>query len=368
MALHGLNTWSTRKILLVGLGLFVALVILTVELAVVAPYVLGNWHAFDYANYVEMGRALRLGQNPYGEHRYYPLPTALWIFLPLSLLPDWFRLVWVLVPVILIVIIHRIDGLLFLLFPPLWFAIGDGMLDGWLLLPLYWLLSNRPLLAGVGGALLLLKPQLALLLVIYRVGEWLVRRDASDLRAFFLTLAVLFVPSFLVDSNWIAQMLAVLPGRVSQSVDLGSQLTVSVWSWWYGGDWGRVGFVVLLMGVAVWMWQRWQQPSARAAMIEIVNLLVMVVILASSLIMLIPTVRGRKAIAVLIGVSWLAYLLSQITGSAASWTLVPLTALSFQTLFGEEHRHSALVPSLVRLKSWAKTFTANGMNPFHENR
>lgn len=368
MAPLGFNTWSTRKIILVSGALIFALLILMVELAVLTPYVLTHWHAFDYGNYVEMGRALRLGQNPYGEHRYYPLPTALWVFVPLSLLPDWFRLVWVLSPVILIVIIHRADGLLFLLFPPLWFAIGDGMLDGWLLLPLYWLLTNRPGWAGVGGALLLLKPQLALLLVIYRVGDWFIRRDMKNLHPFFLVLAVLFVPSFLIDPNWISQMLAVLPGRLSQSVDLGSQLTVSLWSWWYAGDWGRVGFALIVVAITLCVRQHWKRASARAALIEIVNLLVMIVILASSLIMLIPTLRGRKAIVVLIGVSWAAYLLSQLIGSAAPWTLLPLTALYLQLLPEEKNRHAALVPSLVQLKSWAERFTANGVNPFHENR
>jgi hypothetical protein len=90
--------------------LVLALVLLAVEIVNVLPQALAVWHPYDYGLYIEMGNAVRQGLNPIGPRHYYPLPTALWVFAPLSLMPDWFRIVWALVPSIFILVLFRRQG------------------------------------------------------------------------------------------------------------------------------------------------------------------------------------------------------------------------------------------------------------------
>ena len=172
-------TWIRRSQILT-IGVFVGVIVLAVELLTVLPYVLQVWYPYDYGRYVAMGNALRENPHSYGARAidtWYPLSAQLWVFVPLSFMPDWFRLVWVLLPLAFILRRLGASALLLFLFPPLWFAIADGMLDLWLLFPLVWMLENRPGLAGLGVVLTFVKPQVTLLAALYLLPRWIVARD-----------------------------------------------------------------------------------------------------------------------------------------------------------------------------------------------
>lgn len=322
--------WLTRRTLLIG-AVGIALIALIAEFWLLAPSVLERWRAFDYGNYVEMGYAVRQGETPYGpEHRYYPLPTVLWIFVPLSLLPDWFRIVWVIAPLVFLVVLFRRQVIPLFGFVPLWFVVGDGMLDGWLLLPLAWLLQNRTIWAGLGAALVLFKPQLAILAVMYALAHWLATRDWKNLSVFALTMLVFYVPSFIVNPNWIAQMLAVLPERAAQTAIVLPTMTGSVWAW---KELGLVG--VLIVGMALtWtlivVWRAWRSPEKRAAICQLFGLMLNPILFGSNFVMAIPTLRGQKQILIVVLLSWLAFGLDKLIGNfGGGYALIPLAALYF---------------------------------------
>ena len=223
---------------------------LLVEIISILPLTLRGWYPYDYERYVQMGSALLANPHSYGANpmdTVYPLPTQLWVFVPLALLPDWFRLVWVLVPFFSLVLVLRARSIFFFLYVPLWFVVSDGMIDGWLILPLWWLIEDRPVLAGLGAVLLLVKPQVAALAVVYMVARWLLHRNPKNLLAFALALFVFCVPAFVLDPQWILEMVRAFPVRADQSVSQIALLGSSIWSWWWLGGIGKLVFAALLI-------------------------------------------------------------------------------------------------------------------------
>lgn len=321
----------SRRNLLIGL-LSVVVLLLSIEIVLLLPHVLQVWHPYDYWQYGQMGDAVRQGRNPFGPGRFYPLPTVIWLFVPLSLLPDWFQVIWVVAPFAFILILFRRQAFPLFGFVPLWFVVGDGMLDGWLLLPLAWLLENRRGWAGFGAAILLFKPQLAILTVMFAVVCWLVRRDWRNLGAFATAMTIFYVPSFIVNPNWIAQMLAVLPNRTAQTTTLLPAMTGSVWAW---KELGLLGVLIVGMVLTVTLVlarRAWRAPEKHAAICQLFGLILNPILFGSSFVAAIPTLRGQKQILIVVLLSWLAFGLDKAIGNfGGGYVLVPLAALYFQT-------------------------------------
>lgn len=312
-------------------GLFVIFGVLLIgEIILFLPRVLQVWHPYDYWQYTQMGNAVRQGQNPFGPGRFYPLPTILWIFVPLSLMPDWFRLVWVIAPFAFVLIGFRRQAIPVFAFLPLWFVVGDGMLDGWLLLPLAWLLQNRKVWAGLGAALVLFKPQLAILAVLYAFVHWLATRDWKNAGMFVGAMVIFYVPSFIVNPMWMVQMLAVLPERAAQTTTLLPTMTASVWSWKELGYVGWFVVIIVLMMTMAWVWRAWRMPEQRTVICQLLNLILNPILFASNFVTAIPTLRGQKPILIVVGLSWLAFGLDQLIGNfGGGYVLLPLAALYF---------------------------------------
>lgn len=320
-----MKSLSRRALLIVGV--IVALLVLIVEFIMFAPVVLERWKAYDYWQYIQMGEAVRRGESPFGSGRFYPLPTILWIFVPLSLLPDWFRIVWVLAPFAFLLVLFRSQAFPLFGFMPLWFVVGDGMLDGWLLLPLAWLLQNRKMWAGLGAAVLLFKPQLAILAVLYAFAHWPATRDWRNLGVFATAMTIFYAPSFVVNPNWVAQMLAVLPDRAAQTTVMPS-MAVSVWAWKELGILGLLIVGAFLLAILVFSWRIWRRSENRAAMFQLLGLLLNPVLFASNYVMTLPVLRGQKQVLVAVILSWLAFGLDQaLSGFGGGYALVPLAAL-----------------------------------------
>lgn len=311
-------------LILIGIGLL----ILAVEVFIAFPR-LGEWHPWDYGNYLRMGRDVRAGDNPYGTDRYYPLPTMLWIFVPLSLMPDWFKIVWIFFAFVFVLMLLRGDGVLAFLYPPFWFIVTDAMFDAWLLFPLAWVFANRPILAGLGAAFLLFKPHVTFLAVAYIVGHWLATRDWNNLKVFALTMGALWLPSFIVNPRWVWQMWEVLSLRANQ-VALLPLLTTSLWSWWWLGGFATIIFGALVLIGAMLFVRALRHASQRAAAFQTLGLLVNPVILASNLILILPMLRGRRQILSVVMLGWFALILDKVlNGFGGGYVLIPLAALYF---------------------------------------
>lgn len=306
---------------LVALGI----ILLALELILFFPRAL-EWHPWDYGNYVRMGNDVRQGVNPYGPNRYYPLPTMLWIFVPLSLLPDWFRFVWIVFPFVIVLRLFRLNGILLFFFPPLWWVVTDAMFDAWLLIPLAWLFTNRRTFAGIGAAVLLFKPHVTLFAVAYVWVRWMFARDWQNVRAFVLTFGALWLPSFVVDPAWLLKMLEMLPTRVEQGSVL-PLITTSLWSWWALGGPARLVFFALLLAAGILFWR----AQNRAAAFQLAQLLLVPVILSTNLITALPALESRNQIIAIVSVGLAALALDSVMGGFGGWyAFVPLAALWFQ--------------------------------------
>lgn len=330
------RSFLTRQNLFRVSLLVLALVLLAVEVVNMLPRALELWHPYDYWQYTQMGRAVLQGRDPLGPGRYYPLPTILWIFVPLSLAPDWFRMIWVIVPFVFMLVLFRREGLWLLFFVPFWMNIADGMLDGWLLIPMAWLLADRPVLAGLGAVALLAKPQLAALTVVYMVLRWLVERNWKNLTAFAGGLTIFVAPAFILDPTWPLRLLQVLPLRASETLSILPRLTSSVWSWWSLGNWWKLVSLVFLIVAGVFFWRAVRREENHAASFQSLNLLLLPVLFASNSIVLVPALRNRKQIVVVVLISLAAYLLDNIAGGfGGGYVLIPLVVLYFQKLSGQ---------------------------------
>ncbi len=327
-------TLLTRRNVLLGF-LIIAVLALAMELGLTLPLVLETWHPYDFGLYLEMGNAARLGINPVGPRHYYPLPTVLWIFVPLSLLPDGFRLVWAIAPFVFILILHRRQAAWFVLFPPLWFNVTDAMLDGWLLLPLAWVAGNRPVLAGIGAVFLLIKPQLAIFVVAYVFLRWVLTRAWKNCIAFLIGTVIFCLPAFIFDPLWLFRLVDVLPQRAGESMAVFPLLTSSVWAWWWLGGFGVIIGVLILVGasgLAVLAFKRGGNPIAVA---QALNQLLVPVLFAANLTTLLAVVNGRRQILALTGAALLAFTLDAgLSGFGGGYVLLPLVALYFQSKVG----------------------------------
>jgi len=296
------------------------------------PRVLSAWHPNDYGHYVAMGEVVRQGGNPYFIGTFYPLPTILWVFVPLSVLPDWFRVVWVIAPFVFLAMLFRRQMVLLLGFVPAWFVVGDAMLDGWLLLPLAWLLQNRRGWAGLGAAIVLFKPQLAILAVMYAVVNWLVKRDWRNLGTFAAAMTVFYAPAFIVNPLWVAQMLASASGRADLTTATYPTANASVWVWKELGIVGGLIVGIMLAAMVVLGWRAWRRAENRAAIFQLLGLMLDPVLYASNFVMALPALRGQTQLLIVTLLSLLAYGIECVFGTfGGGYVLIPFAALYFLT-------------------------------------
>jgi hypothetical protein len=309
--------------------LAVGVIVLIIETIWLLPLVLERWHPYDYAVYANMGRLVREGQNPYRAANYWIFPAILWVCVPLSWTPDWFVLVWILLPMISLLVIHRRDGLILLLFTPLWLVIADAMLEGALLLPVYWLLQDAAVTASLGAVALLTKPQLALLPVGKRAWDWLRQTHKRPLAIFLGALAAFILPSFVVMPDWPLAWLKVLPMRAAETTTILPLMTASVWSWLALGIGGKV-FVLILLIMGGWLfWRAWRAGNSTPALL-MAGLFLTPVLFASSLFIAAAALRGRRQIELATALSLAAWLVDRWASPFAGvYALIPLLILWF---------------------------------------
>jgi hypothetical protein len=300
--------------------------ILLYELGQSVPVLLAR-RGTDYTLYVQWG-----SEYSPDEHsdvlvpNYYPLPTTLWVFLPLSLLPNGFILVWTFVPFLFPLWLFRKSGIILWLSYLMLVQAGVGQMDGWLLLPLYWLFENRPRLAGFGAALLLFKPQLAFLTILYASLTWLIHRDWHNLAAFIITLAILYLPAFVVNPLWPLVMFARMKVRASES--LLETRGASLWAWVWHGGWTLwllpiVALIAAGLVIYVFVIRRKQIQTA-----HLLGLMVTPVLYSPNFVTVIPMLKTTRQIATLTVISWVSVVFDILAGGwGGAYFIIPIAAL-----------------------------------------
>ena len=303
------------------LGCLASIIYLAWQLA---PRVLSssNWQPYDYNLYVGWGRALREGHVTYS----YPLPTIFWIFVPLSLLPSAFSIVFALVPFLFTSYLLGRRGFIVWLYYPLIVQAAFGQLDGWLILPFSWMLKDKPRWAAVGAVLLLTKPTLAPLAVIYVLVRWLRLRNWLQLRWFALALVVLITPAFIIDPLWLLHFIAQLHVRATET-NMPTR-GAALWAWaWHGGI-TLVLLPVLLLFVLILCLRLVRRHSDLLPLAEILNLLLLPFLYASNLTMLIPLLVTSRRMLIIPTLSWICVGIDVLAGGwGGAYALIPLSLL-----------------------------------------
>jgi hypothetical protein len=189
------------------LGLTALLVM--VHVGYVAALLTTHQELIDYQTFMTLGGRLMSGQEVYVQNSYYPLPTVMlfaffdWLPRPLSIA------VWHLSVTVVALLIS--GGAPWpLLFAPVFGHMVGGQTSVIAMLGLWGYRKNIATKEAKGGvwlALMLLKPQLALLPLGWAAYQWWksIRADRAiprQLWGFSLTALAVFLPSFIIMPDW----------------------------------------------------------------------------------------------------------------------------------------------------------------------
>jgi hypothetical protein len=167
----------------------------------------------DYETFMDIGERYNAGQAIWTENSYYPMPYVM-VFGIFSALPRTMSVfIWHFAPVIVALIISR--GRPWpLLFAPLFAHTIGGQTAFFALLGVYVYRENMDhWRGGIGLALLLFKPQLALIPLAWAGFQWLKhmtqKKQIPTQVLVFLGIAFLiYLPGFLLIPDWVTQWLA----------------------------------------------------------------------------------------------------------------------------------------------------------------
>lgn len=171
---------------------------------------LNNRPPIDYITFMQIGQRYLNGESIWLFGSYYPLPYVM-IFAWFSTLPAPVSIfVWHLIPMLVILYISK--GKLWpLLFGPVLdhFIGGQSVVFAMLGLYLY-RQHHKDWRGGLGLALMLMKPNLALLPLVWAGFQWLrelkqQRRISLQIPAFAGLTALIFLPAFLVMPDWVSE-------------------------------------------------------------------------------------------------------------------------------------------------------------------
>jgi hypothetical protein len=200
---------------------FASRVLLTLLYAVVILIYIGYFvfilqyshAAVDYETFMAIGSRFRAGAPVWTENSYYPMPYVL-VFALFSALPHTLSIVlWHGAPVIAALYIARWN-LWPLLFAPLLAHVLGGQTAFFGLVGLYLYRQHMDnWRGGIGLALLLMKPQLAVFPVLWAGAQWVIHVRQQRLLprqplAFLLLALLIYVPGFFLIPDWMSQWLA----------------------------------------------------------------------------------------------------------------------------------------------------------------
>ncbi len=308
----------TKYLLLLASG-----ALLLIALAQLGPKALSTFPNEDYIYFRESAQMLVSGLSPYARPKlFYPLYTVIWLFTPL-LAGDWTRAIWVLGPILFLFLILGRKAVVLLPFYPLLVHLRFGQVDGWLILPLWFLLRNAETLAPLSAAAFLFKPQAAWALVVYRLMQWVRRRIWRNL-ALSLGLALLLIlPAFWMRPDWLREWLASVAAHPSEACQ-----NATIWGWsCFGSQWLGLSLVEGGFALAL-LWRARDQASS----IQLFGMLITPILYAYDYILVAVTLKTWHESLLLLAVSWLAVVLDVAAGGwGGAYSLIPLTALALRS-------------------------------------
>jgi len=172
---------------------------------------------YDFGILWQAGRAVWLGQDPYGvEGFFYPLPVAYFFALLALFRKEVAFGLWILVNLAILGWMLRRRAIGWLLYFPVIHLLSSGQVDLVLWALGYRLTRGWP--SALAAAVITLKPQVALIILPWHLWRWL-REDRHTLKWFVLISAVIWGFSFPLDPSWPLRWRAAVPplGRLSRS-------------------------------------------------------------------------------------------------------------------------------------------------------
>ncbi len=338
--------WITLTKYLVLLASSALLLIALVELGPKASSAFPNE---DYAYFRESAQMLASGLSPYTRPRlFYPLYTVIWLFTPL-LAGDWTRAVWVLAPVLFLFLALGRKAVVLLLFYPLLVHLRYGQVDGWLILPLWFLLRNTETLAPMSAAAFLFKPQAAWALVAYRLIQWAKQRAWRNLSLALGLALLLTLPSFWMRPDWLREWLTSVAAHPSEACQ-----NATIWGWsCFGTQW--LGLSILEGALAISLLWR---ARDRASSLQLFGMLVTPILYAYDYILVAVTLKTWRESLLLLAVSWLSVGIDVVAGGwGGAYSLIPLTALAL--------RAGILSPREREIKNAENSLRVSPASPSH---
>jgi len=162
-----------------------------------------------------IGQRLLTGDPIYTTNSYYPMPFVIIFSLFASIPRPLSMALWFLIPVICAWAISGRNPLV-LLFAPLFGHFAGGQSSVFGLLGLWGYRKYKQVDKPIGGvylALTLIKPQLGLVPFAYALIQWisairLKKSMPSQAWGCVITLAILFIPGYFIDINWVSKWLS----------------------------------------------------------------------------------------------------------------------------------------------------------------
>ena len=263
---------------------------------------------YDFSIFWAAARAVLAGISPYTVHNYISPPIVAWCFIPLGLIENVVTAARLFALVNLVALgywasrDHRLLSLKAALFYPTVFLGTAGNIDLIVLVVGLW--GWAPLL----GLLVLIKPQLALVVLAWRWLQW--DRDERWMK--------LATVAGMASAGWLA-MGILSPGWVSEWMRAAPSLGAYTLSWGVSGwasSWSTL--VMGLTGAALLLSPGWKHPPTWWATVAIINPMTRVY----TLVMLLPYLDWW-----MVGLSWAAFGLRMATDSAYPFVIVPLYLL-----------------------------------------
>jgi len=290
-----------------------------------------DWLPYDYSVYVAGARLVRQGLNPHELLPYwYPLPIVLFTTMPWSFLPDTFAWAFAFIPLGLMHIHYGKKTVWWWLFFPLMVNVAYAQAESWLILPMLWLIEDRPIYSSFGSIALMFKPAYGVLLVPYRVWQWWQAGRKKDLAWLFGLTIFTMGSAFLVEPAWLSQfVMGVL--RRHNDVTLGER-NMTIWAFVARGGFWWLPLLLLLSVLFYLIFRLWKYEETRGGVLVALSLFFFPGGLHPvSTMMMMPFVKTRNEIVTMVIASWLCVGLDAAAGGFGGvYLILVLVALGLR--------------------------------------
>jgi hypothetical protein len=268
---------------------------------------------YDFGILWQAGKAVLLGQDPYGVNGFfYPLPVA-YFFAPFALLPRQVAFwVWVGLNLVVLGLVLRRRALTWVLYFPVVHLLSSGQVDLML-----WALDDRfrsGWKSALAAAVITLKPQVAFILLPWTLRQWL-RKDRRTLAMWACLVIVLWAGLLPLDPTWPLRWRAAVP--LLDAISRGN--APGLWSlerlfpqgWW----------VLLILAIGAFVWGLFQKRPVCRAAAALAN--------PSGLFYTLLALMGTAPPWLLVPLSWVAVGLTLWLRVFVPWMLIPLAVILY---------------------------------------